>query len=128
MQVCCLWNLIDIEAFVLCSHISIRFFVAIHRAKPVTEMQRQRNRGAWRSKFQFTISYFETIYIYHQYSFVYFCFSCITFLLCDVYPFFLQIHHISLLFSKRNRPKSNKMWCIRFFRCITSRLLFKSGT
>ena len=45
----------DKEAFVLCSHISKRFFVAIHRAKPVTEMQRQRNRGAWRTTLHLTI-------------------------------------------------------------------------
>ena len=79
----------DKKVVALCLHISNYLFVTIHRAKPVTEMQRQWNRGAWRATFQFTISYFETIYIYHQYSFVYFCFSCITFLLCDVYPFFL---------------------------------------
>ena len=30
----------DKEAFALCSHISKCFFVSIHRAKPVTEMQR----------------------------------------------------------------------------------------
>ena len=45
----------DKEAFVLCSHISKRFFVSIHRAKPVTKMQRQRNRGTWRTTLHLTI-------------------------------------------------------------------------
>ena len=39
----------DKKVVALCLHISNYLFVTIHRAKPVTEMQRQRNRGAWRS-------------------------------------------------------------------------------
>ena len=41
------------KVFTLCLHIRKYLFVVIHRAKPVTEMQRQRNRGAWRDKLQF---------------------------------------------------------------------------
>lgn len=39
----------DESEFALCSHISKFDFDLFYRAKPVTEMERQRNRGAWRT-------------------------------------------------------------------------------
>ena len=45
----------DKKVDALCLHISSYLFVTIHRAKPVTEMQRQRNRGAWRGTLHLTI-------------------------------------------------------------------------
>ena len=43
------------QKIALCSHISISGFVLFHRAKPVTEMERQRNRGALRTNGQIRI-------------------------------------------------------------------------
>ena len=45
----------DKTKFVLCLHISRFGFVLFYRAKPVTEMERQRNRGALRTNGQIRI-------------------------------------------------------------------------